>query len=169
MGNTQSIDGRRRRDSRTAAAGGASFQHGGTAVTESYDRLTARGTSERCSPPPVAVSSNLHTGSLWRETSAPNTRRPSVRRASVESHGGARCVRRLDDSLNSAIHTRYRSLLRSSSKREPRGPPLGVVSRIDYDLANGDSPHQLHQQTTLPKGVRKKKLLTHRCLWLPSW
>ena len=44
--------------------------------------------------------------------------------------GGARsaiCVQRLDDSLNSAIHTRYRSLLRSSSMHEPRGPPLEVV------------------------------------------
>ena len=41
--------------------------------------------------------------------------------------GGARSaigVQRLNDSLNSAIHTRYRSLLRSSSMHEPRGPPL---------------------------------------------
>lgn len=37
------------------------------------------------------------------------------------------CVQRLDDSLNSAIHTTYRSLLRSSSMHEPRGPPLEVV------------------------------------------
>ena len=41
--------------------------------------------------------------------------------------GSAICVQRLDDSLNSAIHTRYRSLLRSSSMHEPRGPPLEVV------------------------------------------
>ena len=40
---------------------------------------------------------------------------------------GAICVQRLDDSLNSAIHTRYRSSRRSSSKHEPRGPPLEVV------------------------------------------
>ena len=42
--------------------------------------------------------------------------------------GSAICVQRLDDSLNSAIHTTYRSLLRSSSMHEPRGPPLEVVS-----------------------------------------
>lgn len=40
---------------------------------------------------------------------------------------GAICVQRLDDSLNSAIHTRYRSSRRSSSMHEPRGPPLEVV------------------------------------------
>ena len=38
------------------------------------------------------------------------------------------CVQRFDDSLNSAIHTTYRSWLRSSSIREPRDPPLKVVS-----------------------------------------
>ena len=40
------------------------------------------------------------------------------------------CVQRFDDSLNSAIHTTYRSWLRSSSMREPRDPPSKVVSRI---------------------------------------
>ena len=38
------------------------------------------------------------------------------------------CVQRFDDSLNSAIHTTYRSWLRSSSMREPRDPPLKVFS-----------------------------------------
>ena len=37
------------------------------------------------------------------------------------------CVQRLDDSRTSAIHTTYRSLLRSSSMREPRDPPLKDV------------------------------------------
>ena len=47
---------------------------------------------------------------------------------------GAICVQRLDDSLNSAIHTRYRSSRRSSSMHEPRGPPLKVVSlSTNYD------------------------------------
>ncbi len=41
--------------------------------------------------------------------------------------GSAICVQRLDDSLNFAIHTKYRSLLRSSLMHEPRGPPLEVV------------------------------------------
>ena len=34
------------------------------------------------------------------------------------------CVQRFDDSLSSAIHTTYRSWLRSSSMREPRDPPF---------------------------------------------
>ena len=37
------------------------------------------------------------------------------------------CVQRFDDSLNSAIHITYRSLLRSSSMHEPRDPPFKVV------------------------------------------
>eukprot|EP00793_Prasinoderma_coloniale_P006264 PRCOL_00001094-RA len=40
---------------------------------------------------------------------------------------GAICVQRFDDSRNSAIHTTYRSSLRSSSLREPRYPLLRVV------------------------------------------
>ena len=42
------------------------------------------------------------------------------------------CVQRFDDSLNSAIHTTYRSWLRSSSMREPRDPPSKVVSGIFF-------------------------------------
>ena len=37
------------------------------------------------------------------------------------------CVQRFDDSLNSAIHTTYRTWLRSSSMHEPRDPPLKVL------------------------------------------
>ena len=37
------------------------------------------------------------------------------------------CVKRLDDSRTSAIHTKYRSLLHSSSMHEPRDPPLKDV------------------------------------------
>lgn len=40
------------------------------------------------------------------------------------------CVQRFDDSLNSAIHTTYRSWLRSSSMREPRDPPSKVVTLL---------------------------------------
>ena len=64
-----------------------------------------------------------------------STRRRTVREERERSDGrapgnagSAICVQRLDDSLNSAIHTRYRSLLRSSSMHEPRGPPLEVVN-----------------------------------------
>ncbi|CAG8614357.1 12180_t:CDS:2 [Acaulospora colombiana] len=45
---------------------------------------------------------------------------------------GARCVRRFDDSLNSAIHITYRISLRSSSMREPRDPLLKVVLVARY-------------------------------------
>ncbi len=44
-------------------------------------------------------------------------------------YDGAICVQRFDDSLNSAIHITYRSLLRSSSMHEPRDPSLKVVSQ----------------------------------------
>ncbi|EDV20230.1 hypothetical protein TRIADDRAFT_32270 [Trichoplax adhaerens] len=42
------------------------------------------------------------------------------------------CVQRFDDSLNFAIRTTYRTLLRSSSIREPRDPPLKVVSYLIF-------------------------------------
>ncbi|OJJ94557.1 hypothetical protein ASPACDRAFT_1884015 [Aspergillus aculeatus ATCC 16872] len=42
--------------------------------------------------------------------------------------GGAMCVQRLDDSLNSAIHISYRISLRSSSMPEPRDPLLKVLT-----------------------------------------
>ena len=41
--------------------------------------------------------------------------------------GGAICVQRFDDSLNSAIHITYRISLRSSSMPEPRDPLLKVL------------------------------------------
>ena len=56
--------------------------------------------------------------------------------------GSAICVQRLDDSLNSAIHTRYRSLLRSSSMHEPRDPPSEVVN---YFLTHGSIPKRIIQ------------------------
>jgi hypothetical protein len=39
---------------------------------------------------------------------------------------GAICVQKFDDSRNSAIHTTYRALLRSSSTWEPRNPLYSV-------------------------------------------
>ena len=69
--------------------------------------------------------------------------------------GGARsaiCVQRLDDSLNSAIHTRYRSLLRSSSMHEPRGPPLEVVKEKKICIS-----HTTHDRQTKKGQMEKKK------------
>ena len=68
-----------------------------------------------------------------------NTRR-SAERASAEVHEGAMCVQRLDDSLNSAIRITYRSSLRSSSKHEPRGPPLEVML---HKLFQKQAPREL--------------------------
>ncbi len=60
-------------------------------------------------------------------------KRRSNRRAPGRDPGSARCVRGFRDSLNPAIHTTYRSLLRSSSMREPRCPSLRVIV-FDYLL-----------------------------------
>ena len=46
----------------------------------------------------------------------------------TSSRENAVCVQRLNDSLNSAIRTRYHILLHSSSMHKPRDPPLEVVN-----------------------------------------
>ncbi|KAK7323176.1 hypothetical protein VNO77_26639 [Canavalia gladiata] len=46
---------------------------------------------------------------------------------------GATCVRRLDGSRDSAIHTKYRILLRSSSMQEPRYPLPRVILGMFHD------------------------------------
>ncbi|KAK9053626.1 hypothetical protein SSX86_024700 [Deinandra increscens subsp. villosa] len=50
-------------------------------------------------------------------------------RALNQKASGATCVQKLDGSRDSAIHTKYRILLRSSSMREPRYP----LPRVVYD------------------------------------
>ena len=96
-------------------------------------------------PPPVdAADDDTSTGA---PPGAGGTRRGGTNAQTDVLLGGARsaiCVQRLDDSLNSAIHTRYRSLLRSSSMHEPRGPPLEVV-QISHRVVS--------EQTT---GTRRK-------------
>ena len=54
--------------------------------------------------------------------------------------GGAMCVQRLDDSLNSAIHITYRISLRSSSTPEPRDPLLKVLGHFVCLPAISDAP-----------------------------
>ena len=51
--------------------------------------------------------------------------------------GGAMCVQRFDDSLNSAIHITYRISLRSSSMPVPRDPLLKVL--IDLIIYSDDN------------------------------
>jgi len=54
----------------------------------------------------------------------------TLRQACWRGTASAICVQRFDDSRKSAIHTTYRSLLRSSSMHEPRDPPLKVVCNL---------------------------------------
>ena len=70
---------------------------------------------------------------------------------------GAICVQRLDDSRNSAIHTTYRSLLRSSSTHEPRGPPLEVVSLLRCLLDNKDQPKPMRSTSSSTKKSFKNR------------
>lgn len=62
------------------------------------------------------------------------------------------CVQRFDDSLNSAIHTTYRSWLRSSSMHEPRDPPLKVVSRFSFLHIRYSRKHVDDEKKTGPGG-----------------
>ena len=87
--------------------------------------------------------------------------------------GGARstiCVQRLDDSLNSAIHTRYRSLLRSSSMHEPRGPPLEVVSVSTFraEKQPNDRGEATSQKKNAERGARGRCRLSTTRLLCPS-
>ena len=83
-------------------------------------------------------------------------RRDTPRRTTLRQtcREGAICVQRLDDSLNSAIHTTYRSSLRSSSKHEPRGPPLKVGLATLY--------HNFHNSSTIYT-TQKTKTKTSWC------
>ena len=56
------------------------------------------------------------------------------------------CVQRFDDSLNSAIHTTYRTWLRSSSMHEPRDPPLKVVSQFGTSRSVDQFGKKKHQR-----------------------
>ena len=64
--------------------------------------------------------------------------------------GGAMCVQRLDDSLNSAIHISYRISLRSSSMPEPRDPLLKVLTNLASCL-------RLQLQTAFRGGLRRAR------------
>ena len=70
---------------------------------------------------------NVDSRSMSRAKGVSNNRH-SNRHAHIQLAVSATCVQRFDDSQSSAIRTTYRSLLRSSSLREPRYPPLRVVS-----------------------------------------
>lgn len=53
------------------------------------------------------------------------------------------CVQKFDDSRNSAIHTTYRALLRSSSMWEPRNPLYSVFKVISLDVLDDQAIAQV--------------------------
>lgn len=57
----------------------------------------------------------------------------------LPQHRSAMCVQNLDDSLSCAIRITYRISQRSSSVREPRDPPLKVVSFVMKYLGSDSS------------------------------
>lgn len=90
-------------------------------------RFEARGSQERAAErpqrrtsPPVAPGAGARTVRDRFETDTQTDMLLGEPKSAI-------CVQRFDDSLNSAIHTTYRTWLRSSSMHEPRDPPLKVV------------------------------------------
>ncbi|KAL4598820.1 hypothetical protein ACB092_11G084100 [Castanea dentata] len=77
------------------------------------------------SPSPAPPSRGLGPGPPLRTLLQTTIRRRP--RALGRMASGATCVQKLDDSRDSAIHTKYRISLRSSSMREPRYPLPRVV------------------------------------------
>ena len=122
-------------------------------------RATARCQRTRDSLPPDAhfemrrrqAPSLSRAGSPAAAGCSDKQTRRSAERASTEVREGAMCVQRLDDSLNSAIRTTYRSSLRSSSKHEPRGPPLEVVLISQQQHTTVLTNSTLRQTTAAPR------------------
>ncbi|KAG6654582.1 hypothetical protein CIPAW_05G155700 [Carya illinoinensis] len=71
------------------------------------------------------------------------------RRALGRMASGATYVQRLDDSQDSAIHTKYRISLRSSSMREPRYP-LPRVLFVFHKSKNFTSDYEIRMPPTVP-------------------
>ncbi|KAM3691223.1 hypothetical protein ACJW31_08G000300 [Castanea mollissima] len=71
------------------------------------------------------------------------------RRALGRMASGATCVQKLDDSRDSAIHTKYRISLRSSSMREPRYP-LPRVLFVFHKSKNFTSDYEIRMPPTVP-------------------
>ena len=77
---------------------------------------------------------------------------------------GATCVQRLDGSRDSAIHTKYRTSLRSSSMREPRYP----LPRVVKTRSRAGPPHapSLHKQLGARRYPKALFLGAHRAGYL---
>ena len=77
---------------------------------------------------------------------------------------GAMCVQRFDDSHNSAIHTTYRVLPRSSSMREPRDPLLKVLNLfINYKVPDKKILEFLYFGLVYYKPSQSKKFSEEKC------
>uniref|UniRef100_A0A6N2ND52 Uncharacterized protein n=1 Tax=Salix viminalis TaxID=40686 RepID=A0A6N2ND52_SALVM len=111
---------------------GASLKANARGSGRSRGRQARARPCPRVSQPPLVVATAAEdsilgqprAGARGRPVSAP----PS--RALDQEASGATCVQRLDGSRDSAIHTKYRISLRSSSMREPRYPLPRVVQII---------------------------------------
>ena len=92
----------------------------GHSETPPEPRVGSRCTSRDTQPGGSVTPQRPRVAELW-ETDTQTDMLPGKPRSAI-------CVQRFDDSLSSAIHTTYRTWLRSSSMHEPRDPPLKVVS-----------------------------------------
>uniref|UniRef100_A0A0R0GPR4 Senescence-associated protein n=1 Tax=Glycine max TaxID=3847 RepID=A0A0R0GPR4_SOYBN len=72
------------------------------------------------------------------------------RRALGLMASGATCVQRLDGSRDSAIHTKYRISLRSSSMQEPRYPLPRVILFVFHKSKNFTSDYEIRMPPTVP-------------------
>ncbi|KAG6627047.1 hypothetical protein CIPAW_15G096000 [Carya illinoinensis] len=111
------------------------------------------------SPSPAPPSRGLGPGPPLRTLLQTTIRMPSGtrfsswalpgRRALGRMASGTTCVQRLDDSRDSAIHTKYRISLRSSSMREPRYP-LPRVLFVFHKSKNFTSDYEIRMPPTVP-------------------
>ncbi|KAG6627136.1 hypothetical protein CIPAW_15G104900 [Carya illinoinensis] len=111
------------------------------------------------SPSPAPPSRGLGPGPPLRTLLQTTIRMPSGtrfsswalpgRRALGRMASGATCVQRLDDSRDSAIHTKYRISLRSSSMREPRYQ-LPRVLFVFHKSKNFTSDYEIRMPPTVP-------------------
>uniref|UniRef100_A0A0R0GUK0 Senescence-associated protein n=1 Tax=Glycine max TaxID=3847 RepID=A0A0R0GUK0_SOYBN len=77
------------------------------------------------------------------------------RRALGLMASGATCVQRLDGSRDSAIHTKYRISLRSSSMQEPRYPlPRVIVCSVDFSQRRGQRTAHVAAIRTLHRTIQ---------------
>ncbi|KAI3494085.1 hypothetical protein L1887_41300 [Cichorium endivia] len=114
-------------DSQTAPRGATGSGHDGALTLSGapFQGTWARSAAEDASPDYNSDSEAIRFSS-WADPGSLADLRESLR-ALGRMALGATCVQKLDGSRDSAIHTKYRILLRSSSMREPRYPLPRVV------------------------------------------